>query len=121
MGGATADALTELHAVRASVDTAAEAILSACERALARVRGSAADRDTAVKTVENDLHAIFAACAFQDIVGQRLSRLEALLDQRAAWGDDPLLNGPALAGQGLDQAAADDLFARPEPPGAVHG
>jgi len=121
MSTETADALKELHAVRHNVDAAAEAILAACERALARLHSASVARADGARDVENDLHAIFAACAFQDIVGQRLSRLEALLERRAAWGDDPLLNGPSMTGEGLDQAAADDLFARLEPPGAVHG
>ena len=121
MSAETAEALKELHAVRRNVDGAAEIILTTCERALARLNSSSVAQADGAKDMELDLHAIFAACAFQDIVGQRLSRLEALLERRAAWGDDPLLNGPAMTGEGLDQAAADDLFARMEPPGDVHG
>lgn len=51
------------------------------------------------------------ACAFQDLNGQRLDLLAALLRDEATVGiSDPLLNGPASDGQGLDQDAADRLL-----------
>ena len=50
-----------------------------------------------------------AACAFQDLVGQRLSKVSRLVGGEAEPAD-ALLNGPAAAGEGLSQAEADALF-----------
>ena len=83
---------------------------------------------------------IFEACSFQDITGQRISKvvstleyIETYLDKlTSAWGhegnepsEEPveeldeeaaLLNGPALVGEGVDQDYVDDMFATaPEP------
>jgi chemotaxis protein CheZ len=72
---------------------------------------------------------IFVACAFQDITAQRGRRLSGILDaieQRLSGlsaalaapgpqeGDEPTLSGPALPGDGNDQAAVDALLG-PEP------
>lgn len=84
--------------------------------------------------------AIFEACAFQDITGQRITkvvnslqfvetRVNALIDM---WGADELtkmgpqkeaprdeyqkyLNGPQLAGHGVSQADVDAMFGGPSP------
>ncbi|VTO17832.1 Uncharacterised protein [Brevundimonas vancanneytii] len=52
------------------------------------------------------------ACAFQDLTGQRLSKLDSMISSVdvASAPADPLLNGPALPGEGLDQAAVDKSF-----------
>jgi chemotaxis regulatin CheY-phosphate phosphatase CheZ len=75
---------------------------------------------------------VYTACSFQDLTGQRTrkvigvlryleGRINAMIDiwgldgamsaeaaeTRAAAGDNVLLNGPALPGQGLDQADVD--------------
>lgn len=114
-------ALAELQAARQDVERAVERILAEAEAML--------DGDTSVaRTI-----AVMEACAVHDIVGQRLSKVEALmaeLDRRLAslagaaglaalpevespsearqrelW-----LNGPARAAEGLSQADADRLF-----------
>lgn len=78
--------------------------------------------------------AIFDACAFQDITGQRISKVittlntieERLQGLQKAWGPDlnsmpqevedvisgdkALLNGPQLPGQGVSQDEVDDMF-----------
>lgn len=55
--------------------------------------------------------AILEAASFQDITGQRLTRVEALL-QGASPAREGLENGPALPGGGLQQQAADAIFSR---------
>ncbi len=54
--------------------------------------------------IENGFLSVLEACAFEDLIGQRLAQLQG------AVAADGLENGPARHGQGLDQAAADDLF-----------
>lgn len=63
---------------------------------------------------------LLEASCFQDITGQKLDQLKALLtgevDRRP---NSELLNGPAVGSAGLDQDAADRLFS--EPPAALNG
>lgn len=55
---------------------------------------------------------LLEACSFQDMTGQRLSQLEALLCERIDdRADSHLLNGPTQGA--LDQAEADRLLAAP--------
>ncbi len=93
-------------------------------------------RVTEANVVNDACMDIFEACSFQDITGQRISKvvstleyIETYLDKlTAAWGHDEnseaaveaadpedeeaaLLNGPALAGEGVDQDYVDDMFA----------
>ena len=102
-------AAAEIQVIRREVEDAANVMISATTDGLA-LMGKAREGDPrALDALEAALYAILEACAFQDIVGQRLSRLsEASLGRPGAA--DPLLNGPADPGQGLDQAAADRLF-----------
>src|SRR5690606_35956743 len=93
------------------------------------------DLDTYRQQVENSILRIFEACSFQDITGQRISKVVETLEfieQRAnalktILGVDPdrdappaepepdedraLLRGPALEGEGIDQDAVDALLA----------
>lgn len=102
-------ALDEIDALRGETEAAATQILDAAAVGLQLL---ATDPTPAVvDRVREALRAITAACAFEDLAGQRLSRLRALLE--GSLEADPLLNGPALPGSGLDQAAADALFAEP--------
>ena len=61
--------------------------------------------------IERALCAILGACAFQDLSGQRLSKIEGWLCGVTSGQGDPLARGPSLHGDGLDQDAADLLFA----------
>lgn len=82
--------------------------------------------------VEEKCLSVLEACSFQDITGQRITRvvetlltledklagLSALLDEEqaaepeaAAEGDALFLNGPAMPGEGVDQDEIDKLFA----------
>jgi chemotaxis protein CheZ len=127
-------AVDELGAIVAATEFATEQILTAAETIEARVTGDPGS-DTAA-TIEA-VTSIYEACNFQDITGQRITRVMTLLrdvderlvaiidhvgrdrfiaeapppraDRRSA--DQALLNGPATAGTGLQQASIDSLFA----------
>ncbi|MCG8492101.1 MAG: protein phosphatase CheZ [Sneathiellales bacterium] len=117
----------ELDAIVMATESATDTIMSATERIM-----SAGVTDADV--VNDACMEIFEACSFQDITGQRISKvvstleyIENYLDKlTTAWGhkkdapetvkvdkDDEeagLLNGPALAGEGIDQNFVDSMF-----------
>ncbi|MGV9006496.1 MAG: hypothetical protein ACOH1H_07135 [Brevundimonas sp.] len=98
--------------IRREIELAVDVVLSAAEKCLNRL-GAARDGDVdAVDHIEQLLCTILEACSFQDITGQRLAKLEQMLVDLPvkAVAGDPLLNGPAPTGQGLDQTAADRLL-----------
>tara|TARA_R110002012_G_scaffold322025_2_gene553883 strand:- start:73020 stop:73361 length:342 start_codon:yes stop_codon:yes gene_type:complete len=107
----------EAHAivltVRGEIEQAADTILSAAEQCLKDAGAAREGESGAFDRLEQSLCAILEACAFQDITGQRLTKLHTMLDTLSVKGvdADPLLNGPALSGEGLDQGAADRLMA----------
>lgn len=99
--------LDEIAALGRLLDDTAEALMTVAERG-------------ATLTVQQPLDAAALAaafsdvlefCAFQDLAGQRLQRLAAMMSGAAADDrpDAALLHGPAN-GNGLDQAQADALF-----------
>ncbi len=92
----------ELHA-------AADAILSATTLALQHVEEARKGDPAALEAIAPPLCAILEACAFQDIIGQRLGLLLTTLRGQADE-PNPLLSGPGGGGEALDQMAADDLF-----------
>lgn len=94
--------LDQIMVIRAEIDRAAGVILTATTEAMLLV-GACGGAPTKIAQMEEKLHTILEACAFHDLVSQRF-------DQLAAPSEDPLLNGPASPGEGLDQAAADRLF-----------
>jgi hypothetical protein len=59
----------------------------------------------ALERIESGFLSVLEACLFEDLIGQRLTQL-----QSTGAASDGLESGPARHGQGLDQAAADDLF-----------
>jgi hypothetical protein len=109
---AAPEALAELAALRADITEACDAFLSASETALTKLAAARAGDAQALDALEGLLFAILEACAFQDITGQRTTRIEHLLAGaiEAKTPRDSLLNGPQLHGHGLDQQAADALF-----------
>lgn len=114
-----AEALDILAAIRMETEAAVDVILAAATGSLAdlsAIRDGLAD---GADRVEQRLLQILEACAFQDIVGQRLARLETLLGAPTASAVDPLLNGPGLDGQGLDQLAADRLLSGLQSPASA--
>jgi chemotaxis protein CheZ len=136
-----ATATDELDAVVTATETATECILAASERIDELLTGlrnqSASVEETAgIDEVGEQVTRIFEACNFQDITGQRITRVMTLLRDvderllaiiehvgqdrfgaeppplRPRGADEALLNGPATAGSGLRQASIDSLFAR---------
>ncbi len=119
----------ELDAIVQATESATDQIMSAAERIMSA-------GVTEANTVNDACMEIFEACSFQDITGQRISKvvstleyIEDYLDRlTTAWGhkidapttapasDDEedeeagLLNGPALAGEGIDQQFVDNMF-----------
>lgn len=126
----------ELDAVVAETAQATGNIMDACERLQGHVANAPAELKDAVGA---DVTAIFEACSFQDITGQRISKVvkalkniekkvgdiqSALGHQHAAAsqmlglpaddapkGDAALLNGPQLGGPSVSQEEIDKLLA----------
>lgn len=99
------DFQADLEAVRRECEAAATAVLAAAESVMAQADGlDAREPEAAARLREAGLKAL-QACEFQDLVGQLLTRLA---DGRS---DDPLLQGPAATGEGLEQDDIDALMA----------
>lgn len=93
-------------AARRDLAAAAEGLMAASEAGLCAV-ALARDGDGAALTrIEAAFLSVLEACAFEDLIGQRLTRLAMVASERSA-PQNTLLNGPALPGQGLDQAEID--------------
>ncbi len=134
-------ATDELDAIVAHTATATERILETCEtldgvaESLGRGGASAAAAEAAQKLQEATTQ-IYEACSFQDITGQRITKvvatlktIEAKIDHMVATFGDPhpryapiaaakvapdeadLLNGPQLPALAMDQSDIDKLLA----------
>jgi chemotaxis protein CheZ len=123
-------ATDELDAIVGATEDATGAIMDACEAIDDLVKGQAvADK------VTDQITKVYEACSFQDITGQRISKvvkaLKAIDQQVTALlkafghesteqqnfvdvdnrqGDKKLLNGPQLEGQGVSQDDIDRLL-----------
>lgn len=120
-------ALAELDAIKHATENAANTVMSACEDLRTRL-GVAA---------EKEMTCIIEACTFEDLTGQRATKIRNVLetiDAHAAdiatilrarfadieaekpkqditkQGDASLMTGPQLPGQGLSQAEIDALL-----------
>jgi hypothetical protein len=102
-----AAALSEIEALGAALDEACDRLMTEAETGLALASQPAPD----VARLSAVFAEIMSLCSFQDLAGQRLSRLAGALSgaDADARPDAHLLNGPANSG-GLDQSAADALF-----------
>ena len=122
----------ELEAIVQSTEEATGSIMDAAEE----IMSTDMSTPEGTRSVNDACMRIFEACSFQDITGQRISKVvstftfieDRLNKLERAWGpniddqdhdaedepcvddDSPLLNGPALRGEGNDQDAVDDLF-----------
>ena len=125
----------ELEAIVASTEEATGTIMDAAEE----IMSADATADDYGDAVNDACMRIFEACSFQDITGQRITKVVATLtyiEERLhglqdAWGpdiedaegeaaeagkdkdarpDSDLLNGPALDGEGIAQNQVDDLL-----------
>jgi chemotaxis protein CheZ len=119
----------QLDAVVQATEEATQTIMDAAEEIMS------ADKDDAAAynaTVDDACMRIFEACSFQDITGQRITKVvetltyidERLADVERTWGnvaeeikgseipegDEALLNGPQLDGEGIDQTEVDALL-----------
>ncbi len=129
----------QLDAIVQATEKATDTIMESTEnslRAVDTLRETLKDpaQTALLDQIVKDGNEILEACSFQDITGQRVSkvvksvtyveeRVNALID---VWGkdevdsvevegeekteDEKLLAGPQLEGKGLDQAAIDALF-----------
>ncbi len=129
----------QLEAVVGATESATETILGSVEEIggiAAELRERIQDDAAAglLARLDDKIGVIFEACTFQDITGQRISKIArsmAYVDQRVRaiaeiWGaaslaevavpepeTDPqqaLLDGPALAGEGTSQDDIDKMF-----------
>jgi chemotaxis regulatin CheY-phosphate phosphatase CheZ len=123
----------ELDAVVQNTEDATNNIMEAAE---AIMSADLSDVDTATGTINDACMQIFESCSFQDITGQRVSKvvktlahIEARLESMCSdWTDElgaaalpddsevdtrpdaDLLHGPALGGEGVDQSEVDALM-----------
>lgn len=118
----------ELDAIVEATETATDQIMAAAEKIMSA-------KVTEADVVNDACMEIFEACSFQDITGQRISKVvstlayieDYLTKLTKAWGydgvgetpsepkesgdeDADLLNGPALNGEGVDQEFVDQMF-----------
>lgn len=122
----------ELDAIVQQTEEATNTIMEAAEE----IMGADPENHEAYQaTTQDAVMRIFEACSFQDITGQRISKVvqtlshiekrvlelrnlmgvteedvqEAMKDAEPT-GDAALLSGPALKGEGIDQTAVDSLM-----------
>lgn len=129
----------QLDAVTDATATATNQILSSMEivsSTTAELRGKiSSDEHAMLDLIEDQVNQTFEACAFQDITGQRITKIVnsmKYIDERvnsmvSLWGqsnieavdlpdsvrqgdEDPLLQGPALENQGVSQEDIDKMF-----------
>jgi len=123
-------ATNELDAIVTTTERASFDIITSAERLLQLVSKlrEGAELEETCKEIETEVTAIFTACSFQDLTGQRTNkvisairyleqRINAMIslweqpDAEGDFGDgDPLLRGPALDGEGVSQSDVDRLF-----------
>lgn len=130
----------QLDAIVKATEHATDSIMEAMERneaVITELRKTITDPGqlALIEKITNNGNDVFEACSFQDITGQRVSKVVksiTYVEERvnavvSIWGkdtmdevevetdhvktaDEELLNGPQLDGEGLDQAAIDALF-----------
>ena len=125
----------ELGAIVQATETATNSIMECAEAVMA---ADARDPAAYKALVDEKMMVIFEACSFQDITGQRIAKVVETLEHieqrvsrfadvmqakdidgfiseteraRAERKEKNLLNGPQLAGRGVDQNDVDKLFA----------
>lgn len=127
------DASHHLDEVIKATEQATTRIMDAADKIQASAKGLGGEKE---KAIMDGTHAVYDACNFQDITGQRITKVIKLLeniDDRIAKlnelfgteenptpngdgrdrpaNDSDLLNGPQLPGKGSTQAEIDALFA----------
>ncbi len=123
----------ELDAIVQQTEEATNTIMESAEAIMA---ADPADAEAFQSTVQTHIVRIFEACSFQDLTGQRISKVvetlryvedriltlrkllgvsdediqRALDEEEKREGEKALLRGPALAGEGIDQSEVDALL-----------
>ena len=116
-GSATRNSGMELEAVVQTTEAAANQIMEAAEAISDCVRKSVPDRET-MAAINNKIDAIFEACAFQDLTGQRVRRAiehlqhvgSTLTGMMAPAGQAPPVfqpQAPTVVSNGADQTQDD--------------
>ena len=125
----------DLPSVRAEISAARQEMQNGIDRIIDQVEALLRDQDACATPALTMARctAILEACAFQDLTGQRLSKVSTLIDdlepRLADLADqsrleeavapetaeshrrrEMMLNGPALRGPEVTQAVIDDLF-----------
>ncbi len=122
----------ELDAIVQQTEEATNTIMEAAEE----IMGADTENHEAYQaTTQDAVMRIFEACSFQDITGQRISKVvqtlshieqrvlelrnlmgvteedvQAAMEDAEPTGDAALLSGPALKGEGIDQTEVDSLM-----------
>jgi len=123
----------ELEAIVQQTEKATNTIMESAEQIM---EADSSDMEAYTGTVNDAVMQIFEACSFQDITGQRISKVVSTLEHvedrvsrlvnilGVMEGVEPsnsqpkeeidenaaLLNGPALEGEGMEQSEIDDLL-----------
>ena len=131
----------ELDAIVQQTEEATNTIMEAAEEIMG---ADTSDAEAYQATTQDAVMRIFEACSFQDITGQRISKVvetlshienrvlelrnlmgvtdedvqEAMQDD-VPEGDAALLSGPALKGEGIDQSEVDNLMGGGAPASAA--
>ncbi|MBI3503222.1 MAG: protein phosphatase CheZ [Proteobacteria bacterium] len=121
-------ATSELDQIVASTERATSDILNAAERIMEIAGTLPAEQSEAGQTLTDQATEIFTACSFQDITGQRISKVVSTLryiDQRVAamvaiWGPENITNAQARTDEGADQRRDAHLLNGPAMPGQGH-
>lgn len=128
----------ELHAVVSATEAAGNAIMASAEAVMS---ADAANFEQYKTFVEEQMMTIFEACSFQDLTGQRITKVVQTLEQietrvarfavatnandksgfaneeeaaKAERADALLLHGPALEGEGIVQNEVDAILDSPK-------
>lgn len=129
-GDSIPGATDELDAIVASTSEATGTIMDCCD-VIQEKAGEVGGENAAAIT--DEVMKIFEACSFQDITGQRVSKvvktfrnIEEKIDklvhvlgvntsnvksEDTRHGDEALMNGPQLSGQGVSQEDIDKIMA----------
>lgn len=123
----------QIDAVTMGLEVASQAILDAAERIGDLIDDARQGDETAVERIADCIIDIYENCEFQDISGQRLTNVAAAISRvsmgvddlinlvgedavsslpipEAPEGEDALLNGPQLTGEGAAQSDIDQMF-----------
>lgn len=128
-GDHVSSATDELDAVVAATEEATETIMDSCDAIMAQSENlDGGDKDA----VQSQVTKILEACTFQDITGQRITKVikslktieekiarlleiipvpESSMGEDTRSGDEKLLNGPQMPDKAINQTDIDKLLA----------